>query len=404
MTIDSFPGRSEGPQLIYELLRRFHWAPTPRAQEQPYEIWVNADFDSNILVPIDPFKSDFDQLLDRAFKALLYEHGSDVERAANLLEAQRRSSLDATRWSKESPLDSGMIQWSIGQQLHDVARDALAASAKASQRPKRYYGNSSPYIARKLIDATLMGQSELGSYVVTAYIPANHRFFFSQNSEAARASKLVDVESRSGADIIDKLEEIVGVTRSKLDEFRSDPRIAIFDEIVPVGFSHEMAIALAMLSSRGDGTVRFSRAGSRDSPVQFRNEYRFEATESLVLEQLGESLRLTAEPEPVNLVGEVTLLEHVANNGEYTVRLHVANQPRLRTVRIALNPEQYEIAIEAHRSDSPLRASGIIQKQGNYNWLIEPTRVRMLADYSNDDELIVDDEDIALPDDQDPLF
>ncbi|WP_193045259.1 hypothetical protein [Mycolicibacterium baixiangningiae] len=100
----------------------------------------------------------------------------------------------------------------------------------------------------------------------------------------------------------------------------------------------------------------------------------------------------------------MTLLEHVANVGEYTVRLHVANQPRLRTVRIALNPEQYEIAIEAHRSDSPPRASRIIQKQGNYNWLIDPTRVRMLADYSNDDELIVDDEDIALPDDQDPLF
>jgi hypothetical protein len=163
-------------------------------------------------------------------------------------------------------------------------------------------------------------------------------------------------------------------------------------------------MALASLSTRGDGSVRFSRAASRDSPVQLRPEYRFDATESLVLEQVGESPRLTAEPEPVNLVGEVTLLEHVANIGEYTVRLHVANQPRLRTVRMVLSPEQYEIAIEAHRSDVPLRASGIIQKQGNYNWLVEPTRVRMISDFTNDDDVITDDEADEPPEDQDPLF
>ncbi|WP_156720783.1 hypothetical protein [Mycobacterium sp. Root135] len=403
MTVEIFPGAND-PQSIYVLLRQFHWEPSPRPIEQPYDIWTNPNFDSNILVPVDPHKADFDQLLDRAYKALVYQHGADFERAAELLEVQRRSSLDATRWSKESFLDTGMIQWNIGQKLHEVAHDALAASAKASQRPRRYYGNFSPYIARKLLDATLMGQSELGSYVVTAYIPANARFFFSENSEAAQASKLIDVESRSGAEIVDKLEEIVALTRGKLDEFRTDPRTTIFEEIVPVGFSYEMAMALAELSNRGDGSVRFSRAGSRDSLVQFAYEYSFGATESLVLEQVGESLRLTAEPEPVNLVGEVTLLEHVANIGEYTVRLHVANQPRLRTVRMTLSPEQYEVAIEAHRSDVPLRVSGIIQKQGNYNWLVEPTRIRMISDHSNDDDAIDDDYAEEIPDDQDPLF
>ncbi len=248
-----------------------------------------------------------------------------------------------------------------------------------------------------------MGPSEQGSYVVTAYTPSGDRFYVSRSSEEASASKLVDVESKSGAEIIDKLDDIVRSAREKLDEYRGDPRTAIFDEITPVGFSYEVANALATLAADGNGTVRITRTSAREGRETSR-DYEFHSTESPVLERVSESLRQAAEPEPVTLVGEVTLLEHVSNLDTHTVRLHVANQPRLRTVRMNLTPEQYEAAIEAHRSDSPLRVRGIVARQGTYNWLTDPTNVQILTQFSNDEEIpedaITDEDD----QDQEPLF
>jgi hypothetical protein len=113
---------------------------------------------------------------------------------------------------------------------------------------------------------------------------------------------------------------------------------------------------------------------------------------------------IDANGEAVTLVGEVTLLEHVSSQDIHTVRLHVANQPRLRTVRMNLTPDQYETAIEAHRSDSPLQVRGTVERQGTYNWIRVPEHVRILAQFSNDDE-IPDDAIANEPDaDQNPLF
>lgn len=394
----------QDPALILNLLRRFEWVLTSGSNEDPYEVWRN-DLVSprEILLPTDPAKADYQQLLRRAYRTLAYEHGAEIERVANGLALQRRSLLDVTRWSKETSLATGMIQWDGGQELHVVARTSLAVAAKASHKPRRYYGNSSAYISKKFIDATLMGQTEPGSYVVTAYTPSGDRFFVSRSNEEASASKLVDVESKSGAEIIDKLDDIVRSVRGKLDEYRTDPRTAIFDEIASTGFSYEMANALASLSGDGDGVIRITRTRAR-AGNEITNDYEFTSTESPVLERVSESLRQAIEPEAVTLVGEVTLLEHVSNLDTHTVRLHVANQPRLRTVRMNLTSDQYQAALEAHRSDSPLQVRGTVERQGTYNWLRDPEQVRMLGQFSNDDEVpeeaIIDEPDA----DQDSLF
>jgi len=396
----------QDPALILNLLRRFEWVLISGSSEDPYEVWRNDLVSANeILLPTDPRKADYQQLLRRAYRTLAYEHGAEIDRAANSISLQRRSLLDVTRWSKETSLATGMIQWDAGQALHVVARTSLAVAAKATHKPRRYYGNSSAYISKKFIDATLMGQTEPGSYIVTAYSPSGERFFVSRSNEEASASKLVDVESKTGAEIIDKLDDIVRSVRGKLDEYRSDPRTTIFEEIAVTGFSYEIAHALAALSENGDGVVRITRANARTGN-EISNDYEFTSTESPVLERVSESLRQTAEPEAVTLVGEVTLLEHISNVDTHTVRLHVANQARLRTVRMNLTSDQYQAALEAHRSDSPLQVRGMVERQGKYNWLRDPEQVRMLGQFSNDDDVPEDAiTDVDEPDaDQDSLF
>jgi hypothetical protein len=376
------------PTVIVELLRQFGWGTTTGPSiGRPYAVWRNERAHlQDVLVPLDPTKDDYDDLLERAFRALTLEYGSEVERIASFLTFQRNSSLEATRWLKESPVGEGLITWGLGESVFEVARKCLSAAAKAAKEPRRYYGGASDYIAKRFLDETFMGQTEVGSFIVTAYTPSNQQFFYSKSGEESAASKLVTVESRSGGEIIHKLEAVVAGVREKLDDFKKTPRDEIFDELVPIGLSYELSDALATLSNNGDGAVRFSRPAPNDPP----REYVIQSVESPVLARVANRLAITREPQAFNLVGEVTLLDHVSTEQVHTVRLHVSNNPSVRTVRVRLTPDEYKVAIDAHKEDIPLRISGLVEKEGRYNWIYSPTSVAIAADASNDDDEVVE--------------
>jgi hypothetical protein len=286
---------------------------------------------------------------------------------------QVRAHLDATRWQKESALASGLISWDIGEELYAAARSGLAAAAKATQKPRRYFGNSSSWIAKQFLADTLMGQTEIGSFIVTAYTPQNQRFFYSKSSEESANSKMMNPESRSGAEIIDKLDQIVTAARGKLDEYKRTPNTEVFDEIVEDGFSYEMANALAVLARGGDGGIKITRTRIGDAVTE--KEIAFDAIEAPVLEKVATRFAATREPELARLRGEVTHLDYATTVGDRTIRLAVSNHPGVRTVRVRLSPEQYEEAIEAHKAEKAFEVTGTVEREGRYNWVYNPTAV-----------------------------
>ncbi|MCZ4519513.1 hypothetical protein O4220_13405 [Rhodococcus ruber] len=403
MTIGNESGEEVyDPEIITSLLQRFNWHLDSLASDT-LQVWRNESLsDQEILFPIDHTKGDYVQLLRRAYRALRYEHGQEVESVNALMTVQHRSMLEATRWEKETAVTPGLIGWRLGEALFSVARETLMAAAKASKEPRRYFGNSSPYIAKRFMDETLMGQTEIGSFVVTAYTPSGKRFYYSKASEESSSSKLINVESRSGAEIIQKFEDVISATRDKLDEYKRDPRDVIFEDLIETGFSHEMSHALASLTDNGDGAVTISRPGL-GRQLDRVTEIAFDSVESPILARIADQLRITAEPETVNLVGEVTLLDHVSTLESHTIRLHVSNRPGTRIVRINLDPDQYKVAIEAHRNDTPLRVTGTLTKEGKYNWLLGPANVSSIVGASNDDDDDNDNDDDGQ-DTQEPLF
>jgi hypothetical protein len=404
VTTDDLPSINElDPRSISQVLQSLGWTSESSAPSLPYQRWTNRAFsDEQLLVPTDPSKSDYNDLLARVYRTLAGEHGRAFEETVRLTTLQVRAYLDATRWSKDTPLDSGMIAWDVGEEIFSVARASLAAAAKATRESRRYFGNSSSYIAKRFLAEALMGQTEVGSFIVTAYTPSNQLFFYSKSSEESADSKLVNPESRSGAEIIDKLDQIVTAVRGKLDEYKRTSNADAFDEIVPDGFSYEMANALSLLARGGDGGIKITRA--RTSGISGEKEIAFDAVESQVLEKVATRFAATREPEVVNLVGEVTLLDYVSTIGDRTIRLHVSNHPGLRTVRVRLSPEQYDDAIEAHKAEKRLQVTGTVEREGRYNWVYNPTAVVMVDAADDDDELpnepaTTDDDQLSLLDD-----
>jgi hypothetical protein len=383
---DATPLSSLHPTLLSQVLQSLGWAVERAPSTRSYQLWVNHSLrDEQLLVPTDPQKADYADLLSGVRRALIEDHGRAFEEALNLTLLQVRAHLDATRWQKESTLDSGMISWDIGEELYSAARSGLAAAAKATRESRRYFGNSSAWIAKRFLAETLMGQTEIGSFVVTAYTPQNQRFFHSKSSEESANSKMVNPESRSGAEIIDKLDQIVTAVRGKLDEYKRTPNTEGFDEIVEIGFSYEMANALSALARGGDGGIKITRTRSSDSVSE--KEIAFDAVEAPVLEKVATRFAATREPELANLVGEVTLLDHVSTIGDRTIRLHVSNHPGVRTVRVRLSPEQYDDAIEAHRAEKRLRVTGTVEREGRYNWVYNPTAVSKVEDDPDDNDV-----------------
>ncbi|MGV0715902.1 hypothetical protein ABQE93_10895 [Mycolicibacterium sp. XJ662] len=312
--------------------------------------------------------------------------------------------LDGTRWEKETALDAGLIQWGEGESLHASVRAALSAAAKATKEQRRYFGSSAAYIARQFLAATYMGQTEIGSYAVTAFSPSGSRFFFSKAEESASKKHLMSVTGKTGSEIIDKLIEVSEGLRAGLDEYRKTPRTELFDELVPIGLSHEMANAFAEFSRAGDGGLRIERAtgGLR--------EFEFHAAESPVLERVAKHFSDTREPEAVTLIGEVTRLDHTPTFDDHTIRLQIRRRPGMSTVRVRVSPEQYGVAWRAHGDDIPLQVSGVVEREGNYNWIYAPSSVTVFRGAKQSDYDVaegVGDDDEAVPefdDGQEELF
>lgn len=377
------------PDIVLSLLRRFSWERSGGIPGR-YEVWREPAGGANeVIFPIDVKAGDYCDLLQRVESFFLHAYGSDASRALEVLHLQTSAMLDGTRWEKETALDAGLIQWEEGEDLHGSVRAALSAAAKASKESRRYFGSTASYIAKQFLAATYMGQTDEGSYVVTSFSPSGSRFFFSKAEESASEKHLVSVTGKTGSEIIDKLIEIADGLRTTLDQYRKTPRTELFDDLVPVGLSYEMANAFAQFSHSGDGELRVERAtgGVR--------EFEFHASESPVLEKVAKHFSDTREPQTMTLVGEVTRLEHVPTLDDYTIRMQVQKRPGLSTVRVRLSAEQYEAALDAHRDDVPLQVSGVVEREGTYNWIYEPSSIAVFrgAKRVNDDAAGDTDED-----------
>lgn len=65
----------------------------------------------------------------------------------------------------------------------------------------------------------------------------------------------------------------------------------------------------------------------------------------------------------VTLVGEVTLLSRDNDHEERVIRLDVVKGGAVRRARVRLTAEQYEAAVQAHREERRISATGSLEKE-----------------------------------------
>lgn len=338
-----------------------------------YEVWQFPNSEDELILPLKQDRGDFSILLARAYRELEFHFSIDVSNSLDLMQMQLAGGLRSANWKKESPVQAGLINWLEGEKIYKSAQQTLISAAKATHERRLRHGKSSSFIARNFLERTFMGQTKIGSFVVTAHIPGNENFFLTKKSATKAAEGWPESELVTGNDIVRTFETALNAVRFGLDEYKANASSESFFSLVDDGVSIELLDAVHNLSKDGDAAISVENA---EGLKQF--EVVFDAPESLVLQKVAESLLEAAPPVNASLVGEVSRLDNSTKHPARLVRMDVKQGAKISYARVRLNEEQYELAVEAHRDKNWLKVNGQLQKDGRDFWLYNANDVSII--------------------------
>lgn len=332
-----------------------------------FQIWQAGDASSELLLPLDPEKSDFRGLLAQAVDVLARDKAVARE-PWFLYESVLAARMDTTSWKRETNLQTGLIGWSDGEELISAARSSLLAAAKSSRESKLVHGRSGHFIAKAFLDSCIMGQTGAGSFIIRAHTPADEMFHLSAASQRSNPLDIGSLERISGAAIVETLGRGISTVRRGLDEFKRRPQLEIFTEMSNDGVSYELLKSLTDLCRDGDSKIEIIREFSGGSS-ETTHGVSFKATDSATLEKASRKLLAQSDPVEVRIIGEVTNLTYESSDPHRVVRVKTQVAGSSRKVRVRMSREQYDLAIDAHRQGKHVSLSGILEKENNLFWL-----------------------------------
>ncbi len=313
-----------------------------------------------ILVPEDLRVPGAAELLSDAWRQLVELSPGLLER---ILDQDFSGLHDSVRFRKETAAPRGLILWHEGEQLVRAARETLAAGAKAFSGKRAYFGNSNSGIVQRYLSATYMGQTGIGSYVVTALTPV-----LSLGEGLSKESAASPVQGR---DVTLSVATALGAAVEAIDHYQSTKSVAGFREAVSRGLSVELARGLVALAENAEEATISVDLDRRSIPLVGNDEpvaFEFTAADVPALKQA--ELTLAQDPEPAlrqQVRGRVHLLTKAEVDGPGVIGIDTG----AGKYRVRLNPDDYARAVRAHEVEATVVAEGLPSKEGHLVWLYE---------------------------------
>lgn len=342
-----------------------------------YSRWRRQGDSGHILLPLNPEMADYRELLREAVAKLAISKTPHVDRLILRLSAGM-SLRDEVRFRKEVSTSAGTVSWPLGEELILSARKALIAAAKSRKSRRAYFGNRNAKFAQSYLSSVLMGQTDIGSYVVTALPPVDQ--IFPEKEAPSDQAAIHNIAGYTGRDITKSMVTALESTREALDHYRNTGSLAAFEAGVKHGISYELTQAVGGLVNETEGadiTVEwdaFSAEGEAGSLIKLE----FDGGERSALISASNRLAATAEPELVRVTGTVTLLQRPKPGDPGIIRLHVLSGSHANKLRVRLPEELYELALDAHRDDLAIAVTGRQEREGAYYWLYDPSDIDLV--------------------------
>lgn len=370
-------------EVLHALLIRFGWVrgdyDTPKV-----EYWFPSGKEkesgfstSPLLVPKDATTYDYERLIDGGLAFLSDRYGDEFTKVSGYVEETMDRSLDPLELHEETNIPSGFISWADGSRLVLGAQGILDAAARAAVQRLRRFQNTGSTIARSAMADTLMGQTRIGSYIVTAYIPSAHEFAITEAEE-----KPNDKAQRSikGREISKTLTHALASLDSGIKEVMKgagEGSLEVFDELVQDGVSFELVDAISQLSSTQESSIKISFAQKKQIIPLTGYEFVVKPDMLHVIQRAKEFLSTPPEPLTVSLVGEVVLLQNATDLPRHEIKLKPYGNNVPSTVLVHLSPEQYVEATRAHLEHRLFSVRGRLHMKTRGSEMDTPDRAHM---------------------------
>ncbi|GGV67112.1 hypothetical protein GCM10010294_21530 [Streptomyces griseoloalbus] len=345
-------------------------------QEDLYSRWrpvvQNGERVRGLLLPQDTETDDYFELLSQAV-AQAWNMGDPKIRSILERAAVVHSLGDEVKFHKETQSRRGTIPWIAGEDLHAGAQKSMVVGAKTRKSKAAYFGNANSFLAKSFLDSVLMGQTEVGSYVITAYVPPEEVY---TERKVNPGETMPLVGRHTGREITLGMVDALSAARESVDHFKVSGSTHGFVENVRRGFCYELTQAVRSLIRDSDGAEIEVELNSvedlfTDTPAQ-RHKLEFSPSDYSALETAGNVFAANAAAEYVTVLGAVTQLERPKTGEPGVVRLDVFSGSRAHKMRVRLKVEDYDLAVDAHRNNLALRISGRQEVEGRYYWLYDP--------------------------------
>ena len=123
---------------------------------------------AELLLPLSETIGDYAERLGDLVRLLAeVEDRSELNVFTDLV----KSGYDVLRFHAPDADLAGTIELDAGVALYTHAREVVSAAAQAAIKPKRVFRGQSPAEAREYLDSLRLGQTEVGSYVLTILSP-----------------------------------------------------------------------------------------------------------------------------------------------------------------------------------------------------------------------------------------
>ncbi|MFF4889808.1 hypothetical protein [Micromonospora chersina] len=332
-------------------------------------------FRGALIVPLDRSAPEFSQMMSAAVREVSNTDAGDLWRRV----IQPRIIVDTAdqfQFRKETHAPPGTISWRQGEELVSAARLALVAGAKSYVERLRRYSNRLGQFSNRFLDSVLMGQTGVGSYIVTAYAPTDAAIPVTNSGRVAQ-----------GRDITLHVATALEATAEAVEHYRNTSSLSGFEAGVSRGVSFELATALETLARDGDGgdiTITWDSGADLFGNIP-DSRFAFSREDAQALARAATHLAADSEPTVrQTVIGRIHLLTKKQLGGPGVFGLDSISGV-VRKVRVRLrDPEDYHRAVNAHDGDLILAVTGELERDGNMYWLLN---AEILSEVAHVDEL-----------------
>lgn len=326
----------------------------------------DAPLRAQLFLPLSPKPADYEERLDDFVRDLAEIQG---EHRDVLITNLRYAAADLVRVRLVSPrVGPGELPIGDGADLIEGAREMMLAAACASVDTRPNFGPRKPRQAIDYLDGVRLGQTERGSYVVTVISdvapPEQHALL---PDDAAHID--IPFERHVTTKLVTALSAAHDAAHAVLD---SDDDYSAFDQAVEAGVSANLCDAIATMGAEhaaANVQVSVEWASSRPPTAQAPPTIAFEAASLPVMKEAVNHLRALGPFEDELVEGIVSHLIRGKQDEIGTIVIEGEARGEKRNVHVELPDEQYDVAVEAHRTKQPVRIRGTLFKQGR-SWVL----------------------------------